>query len=506
MFKDKQIAPVSGESGEIAKPYAYLGAVGVVLVAIGVAFLLHRLMPHANLSLLFLTGVLIISARTGLGPSLVASILSFLAYNFFFTPPHYTFEVADDGDVATLLFFLAMAAITGNLAARMYREMAERRMSLQWISNLYTFSRRMSSAAGTTEVVNALADHLGHSLDRSIIVLIANADGQPVINASAGEFTSLPDDIIQASWGQKTPEVIKIAPWNLLKIISNGETVGLVAIYGEPLDTAQLNLARSLCEQAAIALDRTQLVTDLEQARLTTETEQLRSALLSSVSHDLRTPLASIIGSATSLLEYGSSFSTRDRRELMETVVAEAQRLDRHIQNLLDMTRLGQGSLSVQRDWVDLHDIIASAVERLHTALKGVVIDIEISAEIPLLWLHGILIEQALVNLLDNAIHFSPERGHVAIAARIADNYVEIDVCDDGPGIPEHEREMIFDMFYSVHPGDRDNRHGTGLGLAICRGMITAHDGTVTANDGADGHGTCMRIKLPIVQPDTGKG
>jgi len=500
MFKDRHIPFIHGE-GVIEKPYAYLGAVGVVVAAIGVAFPLHRLMPHANLSLLFLTGVLIISARTGLGPSLVASILSFLAYNFFFTPPHYTFEVADDGDVATLLFFLAMAAITGNLAARMHREMAERRTSLEWISNLYAFSRRMSSAAGTSEVLDALADHLAHSLDRSIVIMITNPDGDPVMAACTGDYTTLPAKIVQTSWRQQTPKVIETPPWNLIKITGNDKTVAMVAIHGEALSNAQLNLVRSLCEQAAVALDRTQLVTDLEQARLLTETEQLRSALLSSVSHDLRTPLASIIGSATSLLEYGSSFSDRDRHELMDTVVSEAQRLDRHIQNLLDMTRLGQGSLSVQRDWADLHDIIASAIDRLRTTLKGIAVDIEISADVPLLWLHDILIEQALVNLLDNAIHFSPADGHILINAGIVNNTVEIDICDEGPGIPEHEREKIFDMFYSVHQGDRDERHGTGLGLAICRGMISAHGGSVTARDGYRGRGTCMRIVLPIMQP-----
>ena len=504
MFWDRQIPFIHGD-GVIEKPYAYLGAVGVVVAAIGVAFPLHRLMPHANLSLLFLTGVLIISARTGLGPSLVASILSFLAYNFFFTPPHYTFEVADDGDVATLLFFLAMAAITGNLAARMYREMAERRTSLEWISKLYAFSRRMSSAAGTSEVLDALADHLAHSLDRSIVIMIANPDGNPVMAASTGDHTNLPIEIIQTYWKQQTPEIIETPPWNLARISANGMTVAMVAIHGETLSSAQLNLVRSLCEQATVALDRTQLVTDLEQASLITETEQLRSALLSSVSHDLRTPLASIIGSSTSLLEYGSSFSDRDRHELMETVVSEAQRLDRHIQNLLDMTRLGQGSLSVQRDWADLHDIIASAVERLRATLKGIAIDIEISADVPLLWLHDILIEQALVNLLDNAIHFSPQDGRIAIAARIINHSVEIDICDEGPGIPEHEREKVFDMFYSVHQGDRDERHGTGLGLAICRGMISAHGGRVTAHDGLNGRGSCMRIILPIVRPQSGK-
>jgi two-component system sensor histidine kinase KdpD len=483
------------------RPLAYVGAVGVVFATLGLAFLVNQLMPHASLSLLFLTGVLIISARTGLGPSLIASVLSFLAFNFFFTPPYYTFEVADDGDVATLLFFLLMAAITGNLAARMHQEMAKRRASLQRISNLYEFSRRMSSAAGTEAVLEALADHLAQSMDRSVAVLIAKPEGVLAVKARAGQPKMLPQADIEAAWSQNSLEPIMIESWHFLKLSTNREPMGMVAVHGQA-DGEQIDLARSLCDQAAVALDRTQLVADLEQARLVSETEQLRSALLSSISHDLRTPLASITGSTTSLLEYGESFSDENRKELLATIVEEAQRLDRHIQNLLDMTRLGQGSLTLRRDWVDLHDIVSSAVGRLRDALKGIPIDIEISGTVPLLWVHGVLIEQALVNLLDNAVRFSPADGHITITAGSDGGRVEIDVCDDGPGIPENERERIFDMFYTVRQGDRGNRQGTGLGLAICRGIVAAHGGNVTVHDRRNGRGTRVRIALPIIQPD----
>jgi two-component system sensor histidine kinase KdpD len=278
----------------------------------------------------------------------------------------------------------------------------------------------------------------------------------------------------------------------------------MVAILGETGESEQVNLARSLCDQAALALDRTQLVADLEQARLVSETEQLRSALLSSVSHDLRTPLASIIGSTTSLLEYGKSISEQDRHELLEMVVDEAQRLDRHIQNLLDMTRLGQGSLSLQRDWVDLHDIISGALDRLRGALKDLPVVIDIGADIPLLWVHGVLIEQALVNLLDNAVRFSPPGGRIEISARRCKEHIEIDISDQGPGIPENEREKIFDMFYTARQGDRGKRQGTGLGLAICRGMIGAHGGRVTAHAGRVEPGSRMHVDLPLVLPAAG--
>jgi two-component system, OmpR family, sensor histidine kinase KdpD len=308
-------------------------------------------------------------------------------------------------------------------------------------------------------------------------------------------------DTVAAAWARKSPDPIIIEPWNFLKLATKAKAMGMVAIYGQ-IDTDQIDLARSLCDQAIVVLERTQLVADLEQARVVTETERLRSALLSSVSHDLRTPLASIIGSTSSLLEYGDSFSDANRRELLTTVLEEAQRLDRYIQNLLDMTRLGQGSLTLRRDWVDLHDIISSSVVRLQDALKGLVIDIDICASVPLLWVHGVLIEQAVVNLLDNAIRFSPANGHISITALTRDDQIDINICDDGPGIPDNEREKIFDMFYTARQGDMGNLHGTGLGLAICRGMIAAHGGNVTAHDGSNNHGTCMRITLPVIHPD----
>jgi two-component system sensor histidine kinase KdpD len=306
---------------------------------------------------------------------------------------------------------------------------------------------------------------------------------------------------IGAAWQQESPEPVRVNGWQFFRLNINQQPIGMVAMQGEALDPQQIRLIRSLCDQAALALDRTQLVADLEQTRLVSETEQMRSALLSSISHDLRTPLASIIGSTTSLLEYGDSFSKDNRKELLATTVEEAQRLDRYIQNLLDMTRLGQGNLKLVRDWVDLHDIVSSALDRMRDVIKNVALDIDIGDDVPLLWVHGVLIEQAIVNLLDNAIRFSPPSGHIVISATASDDTVVIDLCDEGPGIPGNEREKIFDMFYTVRQGDRSHLQGTGLGLAICRGMVAAHGGTVTAYDGPHGKGTCMRIALPTGRP-----
>lgn len=474
----------------------------VVFVVVAAAFMANRLVSHASLSLLFLTGVLVVSASTGLGPSLLASLLGFLALNFFFTQPYYTLLVADEADVAMLAFFVLMAVITGNMTARMRREVVERRASLERTSNLYEFSRRMASAVGPEEVLKALADHVSRSIGRGVQVLVPDEAGSLALKADAGPVAPVDEPEMEAMWSQPDSGIKQGHGWCAIKLISDRSELGMVLVQGDRVDYEQLELVRSLCDQAAIALSRTQLVGELEEARVTAETEQLRSALLSSVSHDLRTPLASIIGSTTSLMEYGHSISEVNRRELLATVVEEAKRLDRHIQNLLDMTRLGHGRLKLHRDWVDLHDIVSGAVDRMRDVLKEVSIQFDMPDDVPFLWVHGALVEQALVNVLDNAIRHSPPGGRITLSADQADSQVTIDVCDQGQGIPGPDKEKVFDMFYTADHSNNRDRAGSGLGLAICRGIVAAHGGVVTAHDGPEGRGTCIRLALPVEQPE----
>ncbi|MDT8384826.1 MAG: DUF4118 domain-containing protein [Gammaproteobacteria bacterium] len=212
-------------------PLAYISALGIVTVTVAVAFIAQRMMPHARRSLLFLTGVLIVAARTGVGPSLLASLLSFLAFNYFLTKPYYTLKVADEADVATLMFFLIIAAITGNLAARMQQEMAKRKLSLHRISSLYEFSRRLSSAAGTEEVLEALAAHLRQSMECTIVVFMADAEGVPRIRASAGAAYDVPQSDIEQAWTGHSSEPMAIGQWTFLPLTTSREPVGMVAIF-----------------------------------------------------------------------------------------------------------------------------------------------------------------------------------------------------------------------------------------------------------------------------------
>jgi two-component system sensor histidine kinase KdpD len=478
---------------------SYLLSFGAVVVTTGLAFLFRGMLPHASLSLLFLTGILIVAARMGLGPGLAASVLSFLAYNFLFTPPQYTLNVDHDGDVATLVFFLIMAAISGNLAARMHREMRQRQASLLRISMMVEFGRRMSSAAQTGDVLTALAEELAEHLDSPVAILMPSENEAELIEtARAGPPADTPAGS-RAAWRDLSRDPLERDGSLFLKLHTSTGPAGLVVISKAPQKTEAMELARSLVDQAAIALERTMLASDLEDARLTSEREQLRSALLSSLSHDLRTPLAAVIGSTSSIIEYGDHISRADRTELLQNTLGEAQRLDRYIQNLLDMTRIGQGDLKLERNWVDLHDIVASAATRLGHIPGKPPLQVDIPGDLPLLWVHGALVEQALVNLLDNALRYSPPGGRVSISATQGEKALTIEVADEGPGIPAEEQEKVFDMFHTI--GGRAEGQGTGLGLAICRSMIAAHEGTVTASTRTDGTGARLRITLPNIIP-----
>jgi two-component system sensor histidine kinase KdpD len=246
-----------------------------------------------------------------------------------------------------------------------------------------------------------------------------------------------------------------------------------------------------------VAIERTNLVSDYEQQRVLAETERLRAALLSSISHDLRTPLVAITGSVTSLLSYWKTFDDSTRQDLLQTVVDEAERLNRFVQNLLDMTRLGSGALQPRLDWAEIQDVIGAALERLKKHVSKRPLDLDIEPGLPLLHLDFVLITQVMINILDNACKYSPAGSRIAIRAHRDDRRVMVAVTDEGPGIPEDERERVFDMFYRVKTTGQQTM-GTGLGLAICRGIVEAHGGTVSAHSGPSNRGTVITIGLPI--------
>ncbi|WP_454866224.1 DUF4118 domain-containing protein [Pseudomonas umsongensis] len=486
--------------------FDYALAVVATLLATALAWAVASVLPLPNISLVFLAAVLLVAVRSSLGPALACAALSFLTYDFLFIPPNFSFSIQREEDVLTLLFFLLMAALTGNLAARQRRQLQALRDTQEETSELLDLSRKLTAATDRQAVVNAAAQHLSGWSDLQLCLL--NRDGQSGWKVEIGgplEFTEAERAAADWAWQHDQPAgagtgTLPFGRWWWWPLsVEEGPLalLGVCAKEGQALSGQRRRLLTALSQPLAQALARAQLADDLEAARLHGETEQLRSALLASVSHDLRTPLTSMRGSIDSLLALGEAIPLEDRRELLEGTRDEAERLDRYIQNLLDMTRLGHGALKLARDWVSPADIVGSALNRLRAVLAPLQVTTEVPAQLPLLFVHAALIEQALVNVMENAARFSPSHGRLHVRAGADDTELFFSVSDEGPGIPEAEREKIFDMFYTAARGDRGGQ-GTGLGLAICQGMVGAHGGRISVADGIEGRGTCITLHLPL--------
>ena len=500
-----QRSATRGSRGE----YAY--AATTTLAAFALAFAVDRYLSVANLSLIFLTAVLVVAVRTRMSVAVYTALLCFVGDNFFFTPPRYTLMISNAGDVLTVGLFLVAALVSSRLATRLSSQVVSLRTAQVRSRALLALGQRLAASADAEGVRDVGAQAMAKALDAQVAILARDASQRlQAMAASPRGMTLSMQDLAAADWSEQHVEpagrytdTINAASCWTLPLGSEDNRLGVAALrfaegVAEP-DPERRSLALAMAQDIGQALERARLADELESARVQGETERLRSALLSSVSHDLRSPLASMIGAAGTLSSYGEQLPPEERSQLLEAILGEGQRLDRYIQNLLDMTRLGHGTLKLNRDWVDVAEIVAAAVARLRKLFPDLRVDTVLPPDTVLLYVHPALIEQALFNILENAARFSPPGEAVRITVRGAGERLLIDVADRGPGIPEEERARIFDMFYSVARGDRAPQ-GTGLGLAICRGMIGAHGGSVEALPG-DGAGTTIRINLPLPPP-----
>ncbi len=492
----------------------YLYATLATLVAFGLAFVADRYLSVANLSLIYLTAVLVVAVRTRMTVAVYTAVLCFLGYNFFFTQPRYTLAISSPDDVIAVTLFLLAALVCSRLATRLASQVESLRGAHVQSRALLTLGQQLTTSTDAGGIRDAGSKALAHALRCDAAILARDAERVLRVVASAPPGHALSaQDLAAADWSDRHGEqagrytdTLNAAPCWVLPLGSESRPLGAVALRFDPVlrepDPDQRSLALAMTQDISQALERARLSDELEGARVQGETERLRNALLSSVSHDLRSPLASMIGAAGTLVSYEEKLPQEERRELLQAILGEGQRLDRYIQNLLDMTRLGHGTLKLNRDWTDSAEIVAAAVTRLRKLFPDLRVETVAPNEAVLLYVHPALIEQALFNILENAARFSPPDEPVRVSVHSTDERLLIDVSDRGPGIPEDERARIFDMFYSVSRGDRAPQ-GTGLGLAICRGMIGAHGGSVEALPG-DGIGTTIRISLPLpAPPDT---
>jgi two-component system sensor histidine kinase KdpD len=505
-------APISGVSRSPALqrpgPQDYLLSAAAVGLAAVTANMIHVFLALPNLSMVFLTAVLFSAVAWGLGPSIFASILSVLAYDFFFVPPVYTFTVATPQDLFALVIFLIVAVLTSNLAARVRDQAEAARRREARTAALYALSRQIAVAADIDDVLRVIVIQVAQILGAKVVVFLRDAE-QLSVRAAHPANTKLTEAESAAAtwaWQHNQPvgrgaDTLPGAEWFHLPLRTTQGVVGILGLQfetpGAAISPDQRRLLEALAGQAAVAIERTRLVREMEQARLLTETERLRDALLSTVSHDLRTPLASIIGAVSSLLTYGTTYDEHTRRELLLTVQEEAERLNRFVGNLLDMTRLESGALDLKREWIDIGDVIGTALSRLTKSLSQYQLVVDLAPDLPMLWIDFVLVEHVLVNLLENAAKYSPPQSTIHISAWRQGQSIVVEVADEGIGVPPDDLERIFDKFYRVQRGDRQGP-GTGLGLSICRGIIEAHGGKIAARSPAGGKGTVFTVTFPL--------
>lgn len=501
--------PASGTFGQKAG-YAF-GAL-FTAAASALALALDQWLESGNLVLIFVLAVVLCGLKYGARPAIFTALLSFFSFNFFLTEPYFTFNVNKNDDVATLIFMLVIGMTCGPAASRIRQQLLLLKEANRYSELQRDFAQQLTVIHQTDELWTILATQLTQALRCAVHLVTLDQQEQQILPALNQPLLALDQAMID--WSRRHQQMagrfsdtLNASQWTALPLVVQGKTIAVIVLQFpvtvQVLRPDDRDLIATLSQQAVSVWQRISLNTELESSKLKAEMEQLRSALLSSVSHDLRSPLAAMMGSAESLQVLDQQLSKEDRNELLSTIMLESQRLDRYIQNLLDMTRLGHGTLKLERDWVSVADIIGSAKQRLKRFFPQVDVEYEAAPDLPLLYAHAALLEQGLFNILENAAKYSPDGEPVRVWVSQQGKICRIEIEDSGPGIPEALREKVFDMFYVVADGD-SKRHNTGMGLAICRGMIGAHGGSVKATSARVGTGSRFIVELPLPEIQAG--
>ena len=485
------------------------GAAGSVAVTVGAGYLLDHWLHLPNLSVIFLVPVVLCAAWFGLWSAIAVAVLSFLACDFFFVDPRYQFTISAPHEFVALVVFLVVAVITGMLASRVREHSQNMRTRAQTAQSLFEFSRKLSGAANLDDVLWSAAVHAQKTLDAKCVVLLVPDEGELRISAAWPPVDQLnAGEIGAARWALEKSEPAGWRTGTLPNVRFQFRplttTRGVVGVCGveprtsdEPLSAQDERMLTSLLEQTAIAIDRSLLVGESVKAAALEENEKLRTLLLSSLSHDLRTPLTSITGAVTSLRQLSDKISPQDRQDLLASIEEEAGRLSRFVANLLDMSRIESGALAPRRDFVDVADVVRSVVERSRKIFPAQKTSLSLASELPFIRGDANLLGQVLFNLLDNAHKYGGDLGAI-IHARREGSDVVITVTDEGPGVKPTDLERIFEKFY--RGGRPDGRKaGTGLGLSICRGLVEAMGGTIIAQSPAiRRRGTRIVLRFPV--------
>jgi two-component system, OmpR family, sensor histidine kinase KdpD len=446
--------------------------------------------------------------RFGLGPSLFASVLASLCYNFFFLPPIYTFTITDPTNVVAFVFFIVMAVLVSNVAARVRTQAVAAMARARTTESLYAFSRKLAGVGTMDDVLWATAYQTALMLKVRVVLLLPE-NGSIAVRAGYPPEDMLDEaDLAAAKWAWQNDQpagrgsdTLPGAKRLFLPMRTGRGAIGIVGIDGDksgPLLTPdERRLLDALIDQGALAIERVYLVEDMDRVKRTAETERLRSALLTSISHDLRTPLSAVLGAAGTLRDLAGNLSDAQKADLLGTIIDESERLNRFIANLLDMTKLESGAIAPNAALHDPGEIVGSTLRRAGKILAGHPVELELASDLPMLALDAVLFEQVLFNLLDNASKYSPPGAGIKVRAWRDGATVVLQIIDEGDGIPGADLEKIFDKFYRAQKGD-SVRAGTGLGLAISRGFVEAMHGTIDPANRTDRRGAVFSIRLPV--------
>ncbi|HEY7362974.1 MAG TPA: sensor histidine kinase KdpD, partial [Methylomirabilota bacterium] len=500
-------APVAVRRPPVKTDWRGFGvAVVAVLLATSLAWLMFPFFAVSNLIMVYLLGVVAVATRWGRGPSLLASVLSVAAFDFFFVPPYLTFAVSDTEYLVTFVVMLLVAIVISTLTIRIRTQAEAAREREERTAALYAMSRELASTRGVEALLAIAVRHISEVFRSQVVVLLPDAGGR-LAPGAGGQYAMDANELGVSRWVYEHRQLAGLGTTTLpgasalyLPLLASREPVGVLGV--RPADRhaldapEQLHQLETFGNQMALAIERANLADEARDAHVRIESERLRNSLLSSVSHDLRTPLTTITGAITAILEDGARLDAPTRRELLESAREEAERLNRLVQNLLEMTRLESGALQLHKEWHPLEEVIGAALSRLGKRLADRRVTTRVPPDLPLVPIDDVLIEQVLVNLLDNAVKYTPPGSPITIIATGTDRAVTVEVADRGPGLPPGDEDKVFEKFYRGQPAVG---RGAGLGLAICHGIVRAHNGRIWAQNLPEG-GVAFLFTLPLAE------
>jgi two-component system sensor histidine kinase KdpD len=506
--KESPSSPAASASAGKVDPKAYAWSVGVIALCNVAALILDRWFEASNLVMLYLLGVVFVATRWGRGPSLLAAILGVATFDFFLVPPYLSFAVSDTQYIVTFVIMALVAVVISALTVRV-REQAEiARERERRTDALYSLSRELASSRSLDAMIAAVRKQVEEVYGGEAAIYLAGDAHQLEIRPGGGapSFATDTKELAVAQWvhehttpaGRGTATLAGASALHLPLAGSRG-SVGVLALRtpadARPLGTEAMHLLETFANQAGSALERALLARETHRQKLAAEGERLRNALLAAVSHDLRTPLAAIAGAASSLASSEARLDADARRDLVLTILEESGRMNRLANNLLDMGRVQTPGVALRKDWLPIEEVIGSALEQLELPLRGREVAIHVPQGFPLVPIDDVLVERVLVNLLENALRYTPPGSAIELSATAAPGEAIVEVLDRGPGIPPGEEERIFDKF---HRGtSARSARGIGLGLAVARAIVEAHGGTIRAANRPDG-GAVFRFTLPL--------